>query len=205
VTTFDTGGVAVRFDNLAGNADDLDLKDDFSNAETTRWSVGGAIVKDGGYEVSAGPGIQSWQQPLPNGSSSVGDFALDVDATLVNGQGDGVAYGVMFGDGGSFDFYTLYLFPEGGIALFRSEAGGQSTTLIPPLPLELVKPGTNATNHIRLEVRGQTISIALNGTQLPDLQLDQPIRGMVGLIVSSGTTARFDDFQLEELAAKPDV
>jgi len=199
VTTFDKGGVAVRFDNVAGTAEQLDLKEDFANAETVTWSLGGSTLKDGGYEISASAGIQTWQQPLPNGSSNVGDFALDVDATLVSASGDSAAYGVMFGDGGSFDFYSLYLFPQGEIGLFRSEPGGQSATLVPPTPIELVKQGPGATNHLRVEVRGQTIGITLNGTKLPDLQLDQPIQGQVGLIVSSGTTARFDNFKLQEL------
>jgi hypothetical protein len=199
VTTFDKGGVAVRFDNIAGSAEGADLKDDFSNAETTKWSVGGATIVKGGYEITAGPGIQSWQQPLPNGSSSVGDFTLDVDATLVITDSDEAAYGVIFGDGGSFDFYTLYLFPQGAIGLFRSEQGGGVTTLVPPVPFEQVKPGKNATNHIHMEVRGPVLSITLNGAKLPDLQMEQPIRGMVGMIVSSSTTARFDNFQLREL------
>jgi hypothetical protein len=200
VTTFDKGGVAVRFDNIAGSAEGADLKDDFGNAETTRWSVGGARIVDGGYEITAGPGIQSWQQPLPNGSSSVGDFTLDVDATLVITDSDEAAYGVIFGDGGSFDFYSLYLFPQGAIGLFRSDSSGQVTTLVPPVPFELVKPGKNATNHIRLEVRGPVLSITLNGARLPDLQMDQPIQGMVGMIVSSSTTARFDNFRFQELS-----
>jgi hypothetical protein len=204
VTTFDKGGVAVRFDNVAGTAEGADLKDDFSRAEETRWSVGGATIVDGGYEITAGPGIQSWQQPLPNGASNVGDFTLEVDATLVRG-GDTAAYGVMFGDGGSFDFYTLFLLPQGGLALVRSEPGGQQTTLVPPVQVDLVKPGENATNKIRLELRGQVLGITLNGTKLTDLQLDQPVQGMVGLIVSSETTARFDNFKLNEVVGHGQV
>ena len=50
-----------------------------------------------------------------------------------------------------------------------------------------------------MEVRGNVISITLNGTKLPDLENLDPIRGMVGLIVSSDTEARFDNFRLEEL------
>jgi hypothetical protein len=204
VTTFDQGGVAVRFDNVAGTAEGEDLADDFGKAENTKWSVGGATIVDGGYEVTAGPGIQSWQQPLPSGSSSVGDFALEVDATLVRG-GDSAAYGVIFGDGGSFDFYTLYLLPQGGLALIRSERGGEQTALVPPVQVDLVKPGQNATNKLRLELRGQTLTIILNDTKLTDLPLDAPVQGMVGLIVSSETTARFDNFKLQELAQNGQV
>ena len=47
---------------------------------------------------------------------------------------------------------------------------------------------------------GQSLTIALNGTELPALQLDQAIQGQVGLIVSGGATARFDNFKLEELS-----
>jgi hypothetical protein len=199
VTTFDQGGVAVRFDNVAGQAEGADLKEDFSNAESVKWSVGGATIQNGAYEIFAGPGIQSWQQPLPSGSSNVGDFVLEVDATFVQGPEANAAYGVMFGDGGKFDFYTLYLFPQGGIGLFRSEAGGSGGAIAGPVPLDLVKKGTGATNHLRLEVRGNMISITLNGSKLPDLENPDPIRGMVGLIVSGDTQARFDNFRLEEL------
>jgi hypothetical protein len=199
VTTFDKGGVAVRFDNVAGQAEGADLKEDFSNSELVKWSVGGATIENGAYEIFAGPDIQSWQQPLPSGSSNVGDFALEVEATFVRGSEDGAAYGVMFGDGGKFDFYTLYLFPQGGIGLFRSEAGGRTSALVPPVALDLVRQGAGATNRLRLEVRGNVISITLNGTKLPDLENPDPIQGMVGLIVSGDTHARFDNFRLEEL------
>ena len=199
VTTFDKGGVAVRFDNVAGQAEGADLKEDFGNAETVKWSVGGATIEEGAYEIFAGPDIQSWQQPLPSGSSEVGDFALEVDATFVQGAEESAAYGVMFGDGGKFDFYTLYLFPQGGIGLFRSEAGGGGGAIAGPVPLDLVKKGAGATNRLRLEVRGNIISITLNGTKLPDLENPDPIRGMVGLIVGGDTQARFDNFRLEEL------
>ena len=198
VTTFDKGGVTVRFDNVEGQAEGADLKEDFSNAESTKWSVGGATIENKAYEIFAGPGIQSWQQPLPSGFSRVGNFVLEVDATLVRGSGDGAAYGLMFGDGGKFDFYALYLFPEGAIGLFQSKVGGNSTALVPPVQLDIVKKGTGATNHIRLEVRGKIISITLNGTKLPDLQNPDEIQGMVGLIVGSETQARFDNFHLEE-------
>jgi hypothetical protein len=200
VTTFDKGGVAVRFDNVIGRAENTDIQENFNNPEVAEWSLGGATIVDGAYEITAGEGIQSWQQPLPNGSSSVGDFTLEVDATLVITDSDAGAYGVIFGDGGSFDFYTLYLFPQGGIGLFRSERTGESVALVPPVPFEQVKPGKDATNHIRLDVRGNVLSITLNGTQLPDLEMDRPIQGMVGLIVSNSTTARFDNFVLQELS-----
>jgi hypothetical protein len=196
------GGATVRFDNIAGRAGDMDLHEDFTDPAQARWSSGGALLAEGAYEIAAGAGIQTWQQPLPNGASRVGDFELQVDATLQSGTGDGVAYGVMFGDGGSFDFYSLFIFPEGGLALLRSAPNGESQVLVPPTPVAAVNPGLGQTNTIRVAVRGNVLSVSLNGADLGELQLEEEIRGMDGLIVSSGAAddvrVRFDNFRLEE-------
>mgnify|MGYP002623320538 CR=1 FL=1 len=200
--TYDAGGVAVRFDNIEGRVGELDLREDFSDPARARWSSGGAQIADGQYEIIAGAGIQTWQQPLPTGSSRVSDFSLEVDAMLANGEGDGIAYGVMFGDGGSFDFYSLLIFPEGGLALLRQDPVAGSQILVPPVLVEAVKPGTGQTNTIRIEVTGNLLSVAVNGNDLGQLELEEDIQGMVGLIVSSGTAndvrVRFDNFRLEE-------
>jgi hypothetical protein len=197
-------GAAVRFDNVEGRVGDVDLREDFENVAAARWSSGGALVTEGAYEIVAGAGIQTWQQPLPTGSSRVGDFVLEVDATLQSGGGDGVAYGVMFGDGGSFDFYSLLIFPEGGLALLRSTPAGESQVLVPPVAVPSVNPGEGQTNTIRIEVTGNQLALSLNGDDLGQLELDEDVQGMVGLLVSSGSAGdvrvRFDNFRLEEKA-----
>lgn len=197
-------GAAVRFDNIEGRVGDVDLREDFANPAAVRWSSGGAQIADGAYEIVAGRGIQTWQQPLPTGSSRVGDFVLEVDATLQSGEGDGIAYGVMFGDGGSFDFYSLYIFPEGGLALLRSTPAGETQVLVPPVAVAAVKAGAGQPNTIRVEVTGATLAVSVNGEDLGQLELDEHVQGMVGLIVSSGgageVRVRFDNFRLEEQA-----
>jgi hypothetical protein len=217
LVTFEQGDLTVRFDNIVGNAEDesggvagqtipeVDLAEAFDNPATAQWSIGGAEIADGAYEVFVGGAVQSWQQPLPTGSSRVeGNFVLEVEATLLSGTEGPTAYGVMFGDGGEFDFYTLYLFPEGGVGLFRSEKDGSGGALIPPTLLEAIQPGYNATNKIKIEVLDNVLSITVNDQVLGEFPLnpDIEIRGMVGLIVSSGDAegvrARFDNFRLEE-------
>jgi hypothetical protein len=199
--TYDAGA-AVRFDNIAGRVGEFDLAEDFAEPATARWSSGGALVTEGAYEIVAGAGIQTWQQPLPTGSSRVGDFVLEVDATLAGGQGDGVAYGVMFGDGGSFDFYSLLIFPEGGLALLRSTPTGETEVLVPPIAVPSLNTGEGQTNTIRLEISGNQLGLALNGEDLGQLELAESPQGMVGLLVSSGSSGdvrvRFDNFRLEE-------
>ncbi len=203
VTTFDQGGLVVRFDNVAGQAEGQSLQEDFSNAETTRWSIGGATIRDGAYELFAGGGIQSWQQPLPVGSSRVNDFILEVEAELMSGADENIAYGVMFGDGGSFDFYSLFIFPDGSMTLILSDGEGGLLPLIPRMDVPAINPGRNQINDIRVEVRSNVIRLTINDTSLPDIEGPVPIQGEVGMIVSSGRTgsvqARFHRFYLREL------
>ncbi len=203
VTTFDQGGLVVRFDNIAGQAEGQSLQEDFSNAETTRWSIGGATIRDGAYELFAGGGIQSWQQPLPVGSSRVNDFVLEVEAELMSGADENIAYGVMFGDGGSFDFYSLFIFPDGSMTLLLSDGEGGLLPLIPRMEMPAINSGRNQINTIRVKVRSNVISLTINDTPLPDIESLFPIQGEVGMIVSSGRTgsvlARFHRFHLREL------
>lgn len=210
LVTFDQGGLVVHFDNIEGQAEGVSLKEDFSNAEAVPWSIGGSRIDNGEYEVFAGGGIQSWRQPLPPKSSEVQNFTLQIDATLVD-TAEGSAYGVVFGDGGAFDFYALYITSDGNMLLLRTDSDGNTVPLLPPSPLESIKTGLNATNTIRLEVRNSNeITISINGQELPGMRSSVPIeRGMVGMIVTSSeqgrVQVRFDNFHLEEIVEGDDA
>lgn len=200
-TTFGEGGLRVRFDNLEGQAEGQVLDEDFANAETAAWSVGGSQIIDGQYEMFAGIGIQLLQQPQPPRSSLVRDFELEVDATLVDGSGDGVGYGVLFGYSENFTYYGLLLLPTGEMLLYRTGPQG-SSALVPPLQVDAVRPGLNQTNTIRVTLRDERLSIAINGETVIDNEQLGPVEGEVGLLISSGETsravARFDNFRLSE-------
>lgn len=77
--------------------------------------------------------------------------------------------------------------------------------LLPPVPLDAVETGINATNTIRLEVHhNRILVISINGQTLPPLESEEPIqKGRVGMIVRSGeqgrVQVRFDNFLLETL------
>lgn len=224
LVTFEQGGLTVRFDNAEGfamsmspdgQAARVEINHTFDDPETADWSVGGATVRTGAYEVFVGGGVLSWQQPLPIGSSEVdGDFVLEVDATMLSGDLESETsfsgYGIMFGDNGSFDFFALMIVPQGGMMLFRS--GDESGMVIPPIPVDTVNPGLNATNKIRIEARGQKLNITINdepvtvnGEPLPELELPEglTLSGMVGVVIQGndvdGVRARFDNFKLEEI------
>lgn len=210
LVTFDQGGLAVRFDNIEGEAEGMNLRENFSNAEVVPWSVGGSIIQDGEYEIFAQGGVQSWRQPLPPKSSEVQNFVLEVDTTLMQAD-EGAAYGVVFADGGSFDFYALYIIPDGSLMILRTDADGTVVPVLPPLPLDSLQTGANATNALRLEVRNsEEITISINGQELPGMRSSVPIEpGMVGMIVTSGqegrVQVRFDNFRLEELVEGDDA
>ena len=212
LVTFAQGGLVVRFDNLEGSLlsgspdtdqASLDLSEDFSDPTTAPWSVGGATMRNGGYEIFVGGPVVSWQQPLPSGSSEVGNnFVLEVEATFLEGAAEGSGYGLMFADDGAFNFIALILLPQGGLTIYRN--GTESELLVPPVAIPMVNPGTNAPNRLRIVVRGQSLTITINGEELPsfDLPPELSLRGQVGLIVQSsevaGVRARFDNFRLEE-------
>jgi hypothetical protein len=225
LVTFDEGGLTVRFDNVegfailapgGGEATRAVLDESFDDPAAARWSVGGATMRAGAYEVFVGGPVLSWQQPLPTGSSRVGgDFVLEAEASMVEGDLTGEAgnsgYGLMFGDDGAFGFFTLMILPQGGIMMMRNDPGGVSV-VIPPIPVDTVNPGPNATNKIRVEVRGQKLTIAINdqpvtvnGQALPELEFPAEVSfaGRAGLVVqsdsASGLRARFDNFKLEEI------
>lgn len=216
LVTFDQGGLVVRFDNIAGFAvqpptgdtpgaqpTKVDLKEEFSDPATAAWTIGGATLKDGAYEVFVGGPVQTWQQPLPTGSSEVqGNFTLEVEATLLSGNASSSGYGLMFGDSGTFDFFALYLLPEGGLMLLRS--GTDGGTIIQPTAVPTVHPGVNATNKIKIEARANVLTVTINDQSPTDLEFPEGVSfaGRVGLIVLSqdpdGVRARFDNFLLEE-------
>ncbi|NJO07227.1 MAG: hypothetical protein HC876_17895 [Chloroflexaceae bacterium] len=200
--TFDGSGVAVRFDNLEGFAEGFDLTEDFSDAERVGWSIAGSRLNNGAFELFAGGGLQTWQQPLPAPAYEVSNFVLEVEATMIDG-GASSAYGLMFGDGGFFDFYALYITPNGQLTITASDANGNSFTPLPPMNVDAIEAGLNATNQIRIEVRGQDIQITINGEALPPLRSQEPISGMAGMIITSGESGRtqvlFDNFTLEEI------
>jgi hypothetical protein len=213
LVTFDQGGLTVRFDNAEGFAISapeggepmrLPISESFDDPATTQWSVGGATVSGGAYEVFVGGPVISWQQPLPTGSSEVrGDFVLEVDATMLDGSTGGSGYGLMFGDGGEFDFFALLILPEGGIMLLRNDNG--SEVILPPVQIPAVQPGLDATNRIRVEVRGSQLLLTINDEELPPLEFagDIDFGGMAGVILqgvdAGGIRARFDNFRLEEV------
>ncbi len=206
--TFAVGELAVAFDNLAGTAEGQPLQEDFTDPATALWSQDSAQIADGQYVLAAAGTIQTWRQPLPAPAYAVdtGSFVLEVEATLQHGHPNS-AYGVIFGDGGAFDFYVLYVLPDQRLTILQSDPQVGTLVLLPPMRVPALNPG-NGTNHLRIAVRGPAVQLTINGADLPALRSEVPITGQAGMIVSSGdplpTVVQFDNFLLEELPAQDD-
>lgn len=198
LTTFDTGNAVVRFDNFQGEVDSTQREDDFSNAETSQWSIGGAMVEDGTMELFTGPNLQLWQEPLPFYTSEVSDALIEVDAMLVRASSEYSKYGLIFGDTELFSYYTLFLSENGQVSLSYRYPSGVSTELLAPLSHSSIRTEKNAWNRLRIEVRGQEISISINDTHIKTVESLEPILGSAGMIVDAETQARFDNFRIEE-------
>jgi hypothetical protein len=107
----------------------------------------------------------------------------------------------MFGDDGNFNYYSLLIFPQGGLGLFQRK-DGRTNVIVPITPLSQVRQGTGAANTLLVEVKGNAVTISLNGERLGEIQSETPVQGMVGMTVLGGsgsTRARFDSFRLKEL------
>jgi len=64
VHTSDAGGATVAFEAVSGTVGALALDESFDDPAAVRWSVGGATLSKGGYEIIIGAGVQTWQDAL---------------------------------------------------------------------------------------------------------------------------------------------
>lgn len=202
VHTSDAGGATVAFEAVSGTVGALALDESFDDPAAVRWSVGGATLSKGGYEIIIGAGVQTWQQPMPVDSSRVAAFTADVSATLLQADGEGAAFGLVFGDGGNFDFYSLLVFPEGEVAVIRSSPTTGTEVLVPRTALPEILTEVGATNELRVSVADTILTLTINHSEIGQIDLGEQVVGRVGVIVSAGdagmTRVRFDDFVLRD-------
>ena len=93
---------------------------------------------------------------------------------------------------------------SGVLTVVRKGSDGSSQEYINPIVLEQVTPGRNQKTRIELSLRNNELSVAINGSDLGGLMLDNTPNGSVGMIVLCGDTngqVDFDNFSLSELRA----
>ena len=206
LSTFTTTGdyVNVKYDNITGESGGVTFRDDFADATASTFSLGGSYTSDGRYHIISSPRVTVWQNPLPRSATTVQNFRLRVDSTIVSGDSDQIAYGLIFGDNGDFGYTMVMISGSGILSVVHNGSDGSSRQFIDPILIDTVVPGLNQTTGLELTLINNELSVAINGTDLGMLQLDVPTSGSVGMIVVCGDTdvrVDFDNFELRELVA----
>lgn len=206
LSTFTTNSdyVNVAFDDIHGETAGVSFHDAFTDANASSFSLGGSYTKDGSYHIVSSPNVTVWQNPLPRASTTVQNFRLQVDSTIIAGDTDQIAYGVIFGDTGDFGYTMVLISGNGVLSVIRNDSNGNSQQYIDPLPLDSVTAGRNQQTSIDIVLINSELRITINGTDLGILQLDNVTTGSVGMIVVCGDTdvqVDFDNFALQEITA----
>ncbi len=177
--------------------------DDFKNA-SSGWSLvnndtGTAGYANGNFRISITP-ANSQIIAFP-GKTFRGDVIIDVDARKSSGS-DVNYYGVLCHYQNPDNYYMFLLTSDGYSGIVMNKAGVLS--MISPggnfLKMKGIKTGT-ASNHIRAECVGETLTLYANGTQV-SLTYDESITGGdVGLVARSsryigGADVQFDNFRV---------
>jgi hypothetical protein len=88
---------------------------------TAIFSQGGSYSRDGKYHIISSENVSVWQNPLPRAKTEVQDFHMKVDGTIVSGDPNQIAYGMLFGDKGDFGHTMVIINGNGQIQIIREQ------------------------------------------------------------------------------------
>ena len=169
--------------------------DDFSNS-SSGWDVsstenGTANYENGGYRIHiTTTKLSKWANPSKSFQS---DVRIEVDATKVAGLDDN-AFGVMCRYQDENNFYKFYLSSDGYAVIIKEDQGSSSVISSPDGQMPKVN-GINegaATNHIRVDCIGDTLTLYANGVQVATATDSSFTGGDVGLVAAAYDTAGTD-------------
>lgn len=202
VNTASQGDVQIAFDDVVGQANGYAVNETFADATQISFSQGGSYSRNGVYHMLASPGISMWQNPLPRAQTEVSDFQMNVDAVITQGNPEQMAYGLLFGDNGNFDYTMVLISGNGVLQVVQTSNAGGSDVIIEPVQLDIINPGLNVRNTLAIEVVQDRLTIGANGQLLGTVTLPQAVRGSVGMVIVSGnqlSKVEFDNFTLNEI------
>jgi hypothetical protein len=202
VNTASQGDVQITFDDVVGQANGYAVNETFADATQISFSQGGSYSRNGVYHMLASPGISMWQNPLPRAQTEVSDFQMNVDAVITQGNPEQMAYGLLFGDNGNFDYTMVLISGNGVLQVVQTSNAGGSDVIIEPVQLDIINPGSNVRNTLAIEVVQDRLTIGANGQLLGTVTLPQAVRGSVGMVIVSGnqlSKVEFDNFTLNEI------
>jgi hypothetical protein len=175
------------------------FSDDFSST-TSGWDQTEAddyktAYNNGAYQIVVNKTLSdAWSNP---GNFNFTDVRIEVEATKYGGS-DNNDYGIICRYVDTTHFYFAALSSDGYYGILKMSDGEYSVIGRENLiPSDLINLGT-ATNHIRFDCVGSSLTLFINGSQV-DQQTDTDYTsGNVGLIAGTydeaGTDILFDNF-----------
>jgi len=177
---------------------DTVFQDDFSNTSSGWDSVrtdDGMTDYDGGVYRIVVEKSQSdyWANP----GLSLEDVRVEVDATKGGGPDDN-DYGIICRYQDTENFYAFFISSDGFYAIAKIVDGEYTLIGFDSMqPSDKIRQGS-ATNTVRGDCVGSTLTLYVNGDQLYSVDDDAYASGDVGLIAgtfdTAGTDIRFDNF-----------
>lgn len=133
------------------------------------------------------------------------DLAVDVDATQVDGPDDN-SYGLIARYQDDKHFYRFEISGDGYYAIHARD-GQEWIPLVNWTESRAINRG-QASNHLRVECRGTSLSFYVNGQLLHQVDDERYSRGDVGLVAATlysqtGTHILFENFEVSELEEEP--
>lgn len=182
--------------------EDVLFRDDFSDPSSGWDRVNGeegiTDYQDGRYRILVNTAnTDVWANP----GLEFGDVIVEVNATKAGGPDDN-DFGVICRYQDLNNFYFFLISSDGYYGIGRVVAGEQ--TLIGDnqlYPDDAIRQG-EATNHIRADCIGSSLTLHVNGVELAEVQDDTLTSGDVGLLAGTfdqpGTDILFDNFLVKK-------
>ncbi|MEK7276093.1 MAG: hypothetical protein AAB427_01975 [Chloroflexota bacterium] len=168
------------------------------------WAVGDTTDSN----VAVSGGALTYAQKTPGTFSyrligrQGGDFRAEVSTALPKGCGSGDKFGLMFRILDASNYYLFQIDCDGRYRLMRF-VGGADTPLLDWSQSPAIKRGVNAANTLRVETKGNSITVFVNGERLgaaTDLIFTSGRFGLwVGSNVTNNFTVVFDELRVYQL------
>jgi hypothetical protein len=170
-----------------------------SGFPTASGNQNGAGYQNGEYVITV-PDPDSYEIAdfkNPQFPNPFGDLVVEVDIHAV-GAPSGGSYGLVFhriDTGSSIDEYFVLIDPTAGAVRLVRWSGDQHTDVIPATTSPAIKKG-NEVNHLIVTVKGDKITIQINGQDIASKNDPGPSAGMLSLRADAGAgpiEAHFDN------------
>lgn len=166
----------------------LPITNAFSQASTFDDAFGSGRFVEGVYQIAARQGLTRWFW-YDGFVPSAARYEL---TTTLRGGPDGQGYGIVFGRQ-SRDVNQWCSFVIDADGHYKLEKwGGDEVYDWTQSPR--INTGVGARNTIALEVRGQSVTLFINGSQVNTWYSDRDVSGYIGVEVDEGMEVRFDSY-----------